>query len=535
MRKTPTRPSAPKKRISAPPAAPFRSPKRAVSIRSSHFDNFGFSASRTYFEAASNSNRIMQAPDGGPNAYNSEIDRVRQRSRWAYLNNSFYRQAVRQVANNVIHYGIKPRIKNKVLRKLWAKWGKECDARGRTDIYGGQWLMVATTARDGGALCRMRGRRPGDMRSGINFQLQFLEDDYLPLDKNEVTADGNLIVSGVERDQIERVVAYWLYDFHPKDLIKSSATGNVLPRRVPAADVLHIYMPDRLSDTRGYPWGASALNKAESVKSVDEAYVETRRGQAMHGGFITKPAGEEAPVLSTDGIEADGIEFAGMEPGTWTVLPDGHSVEFANPPQADPNYRDFKRSGIAELAVAFGLAPEHIDLDFRDLNDRQYRGLMLEVQRYLEVVQYHMIVFQMMQPIWERFVSEAFLNDLWAPEAGKTVEDYFEIEWITPARGYINPIQEVAAYSEAIKNGLSSRKRVSNSFGEDVEDIDEDNAADQARARGYGLQYPIYPALEFEQVLKQSMAESDADDDPEQDDDATEGSVPPPMRTSRPN
>ncbi|MGN8152524.1 phage portal protein [Agrobacterium sp. 22094] len=535
MRKTPTRSSAPKKRNSAPPAAPFRSPKLAVSVRSSHFDDLVFNRGRTYFEAASQTNRVASAPDAGPNSYNSEIETVRKDSRWAYANNSYFRQAVRQVANNITSYGIKPRIKDKVLRKLWNKWVKECDARGRLDFYGAQWALVAGVARDGEALVRIRQRRPGDMKSGINFQLQLLEPDYLPLDKNEVTESGNLITSGVERDLIERVVAYWLYDYHPKDVWRSVGANSVLPKRVSASDVLHLYLPDRLSDTRGYPHGASALRKAQSVKTVDDAYVETRKGQAMHGGFIVKPPGEEAPVLSADGVDSDGIEFAGMEPGTWTVLPDGHDVRFATPPQTDPNYRDFKRSGISELAVAFGLAPEHIDLDFKDLNDRQYRALMLENERYFSVLQHHMLVPQGLQPVWERFVSEAYINELWKPADGKTVDDYFEIEWITPARGYINPVQEVAAHSEAVRNGFTSRKRVSNSYGEDVEDIDEDNFTDQERARTYGLQYPVYPALEFDQVLAQSMAESDADDDPEQDDAATDGAVTPPMRTSRPS
>ncbi|MGO6692507.1 hypothetical protein ACCS54_18890 [Rhizobium johnstonii] len=39
------------------------------------------------------------------------------------------------------------------------------------------------------------------------------------------------------------------------------------------------------------------------------------------------------------------------------------------------------------------------------------------------------------------------------------------------------------------------------------------------------LPYPVYPALEFDQALAQSMAESD--DDPELDDDATDESVTP--------
>ncbi|WP_155737500.1 hypothetical protein [Agrobacterium tumefaciens] len=54
-----------------------------------------------------------------------------------------------------------------------------------------------------------------------------------------------------------------------------------------------------------------------------------------------------------------------------------------------------------------------------------------------------MMVQQFCQPVWERFVNEAYLNGLFDLEDGKTVEDYDEVEWIAPARGHINPLQEI--------------------------------------------------------------------------------------------
>ncbi|KQQ72432.1 hypothetical protein ASF70_12950 [Rhizobium sp. Leaf321] len=82
---------------------------------------------------------------------------------------------------------------------------------------------------------------------------------------------------------------------------------------------------------------------------------------------------------------------------------------------------------------------------------------------------------------------------------------------VAPARGHINPVQEVAAFTEAVLNGFTSRKHVANSFGQDIEDIDEDNAIDQERARLLGLRYPVYPGLDFKEVLSQSLAEDDED------------------------
>lgn len=125
-------------------------------------------------------------------------------------------------------------------------------------------------------------------------------------------------------------------------------------------------------------------------------------------------------------------------------------------------------------------------------------------------LQYQMIVRQFSQPIWERFVDEAYLSGLWKPAAGKTVDDYKEIVWMNLARGHIHPVQEISAYVEAIRAGITSRKRVAAALGEDAEEIDAENARDQQRARNLGLQKATYPALEgmnFQSVLQASEME----------------------------
>ena len=159
------------------------------------------------------------------------------------------------------------------------------------------------------------------------------------------------------------------------------------------------------------------------------------------------------------------------------------------------------------------MAVEHINLNFAKLGIHQYRAVMLECTRYFESLQYHMIVRQFCIPVWERFVDEAYPSGLWTPADGKTVDDYKDISWLNPARGHIHPVQEIAAFAEAVRNGFTSRKRVAASFGEDSEKIDAENARDQERAKRLGLQYGVYPALEsmqFGTVLQQSQEEDAA-------------------------
>ncbi len=481
-----TRSSAPKSR---------RISTHARSVRSSIFSNI-FKSAKHFFEAASNSKTIEQSVDVGPNGYNSEIEKVRRRSRWMYANDSFYRQACRQVANNCVHYGIKPVIKDKKLLKLWNRWQKEADVRGRLDFYGLQYVAGFVIPRDGEALVRFRERRDGDMRSGINFQLQMLEADHLPLDYTLQAPNGNWIVSGVERDVIERPSGYWLYDFHPKDW-QGTGQQSLIPKRVPAEDILHIYMPERLSDSRGYPWGASALNITERIRTSDEAQVEKQLTQAGFAGVFKKPRLSSDEPKEEMGAEKDedGQDFVPVERGVFAIVPDDYDVEFAPPTQSDANYGVFRREHLSGLAVAMGLAVEHITLNFEKLNDRTYRAVMLECQRFIESIQFHLFVNQFCAPVWRRFLSYAVLHGLWSVPENQDIEDLYDIEWMAPARGHIHPVQEIEAFVRAVENGFTSRKRVAASFGEDAEDIDAENAEDMRRAREINVAYPLYPAV----------------------------------------
>lgn len=469
----------------APPARTIRQTFGSWKRRASNF--FGLPAGSTFHEAAADNQRIIQSPDVGPNARNAEHARLRAQSRWMYANDPYFRQACRQVGNNVVHHGIKPIIRNKKLRKLWARWCREADAHGELDFYGMQHQVAVAMARDGEIIARFRPRYATDMKTKIPFQIELLEADHLPLDKTITGENGNLIISGVEKNQIRRPVAYWLLDHHPRDIF---LTGSALPKRVPATEVMHVYLPDRTGGTRGYPWGASALNVTQRARTYDEVQLERMIVSSSRGGYYKKPrmAGDEESLF--EGAEG---EFQAMEPNEWVEIPEGWDIEQATPLPGDSNYSDVKREYLSALAVAFGFYVEMVTMNHDKLtSDRQYRAVQLEMIRHIESIQHHVMVARFCQPSWERFVYSAYLAELFAPEEGKTVEDYYDVEWMTPKRGHIHPLQEIQAVAQAIQSGIISRKRAVAQLGEDVEDIDAENALDMARAILLKLNYTVY-------------------------------------------
>jgi hypothetical protein len=81
-----------------------------------------------------------------------------------------------------------------------------------------------------------------------------------------------------------------------------------------------------------------------------------------------------------------------------------------------------------------------------------------------------------------------------------------------PARGRIHPVRAVAVLKEALAAGFISHKQIAAMFGDDIEDIDEENATGQQRSMKLGLQYDVYPGpegLDFNAILQSSLVEDE--------------------------
>jgi len=472
---------------STAPAASGNRKLRRGGIRGAAASLFNaFFSTNTYHQSATNSPRIRWTSDVGPNSNNSEIAKIRARSRYAKANHPFIKQAIRQIANNCVGYGIRPVIAEASLEAVWEKWVIEADARGHFSFYGLQWHAVEAMVTDGEVLFRMRDRLDGDMQSGVPLQLQIMEADHLPLGWTRREPSGNYTLDGVERDIIDRVARYWLYPRHPQDW-----RGNVTsldPVPVNAADVCHMFLPERPTSERGIPWASAALNKNEFLEEYHLGEVAKKAIQSKFTTFYSKPLNEEGGFGGDDDIE---MQFANPDVGSAVEVPEGYKVDFAQMPTTDSNWDGFNRTILSEIAVCMGLCYELITLDFQGINDRAYRAMMLQVGKFLDSIVYHLVV-QCFSKVWRRWLAAAVLSGAWVVPEGKSIEDYMNPEWMPPPRGHVHPVQEIEALIEAVKNGLLSRQQATAEMGLNALEIDLQNQVDADRAGRMGLMYGIF-------------------------------------------
>lgn len=445
-------------------------------------------ASGAAYDTAGGGRRSLawRAPGYGPNAaLDYAAGRLRDQSREQTRKNAWAAAMVERIVANTVGTGITPQLGSGPAKALWQRWVDEADAAGQLDFYGLQALVMRGVVEAGEVFVRLRARRPEDGLS-VPLQLQVLEAEFVPMEKNEQLTGGH-IRQGIEFDALGRRVAYWMHRRHPAD--GSPELADATPVRVPASEVLHVYLPLRPGQLRGEPWLVRALAKLKELDVYDDAALVKKKVAALFAGFIKRPVPEgmaEEDLVKAWGSSAsvaDGVGGIALEPGTLQMLDIGEDIVFpTTPPETD--YEPFMRQQLRAVAAAVGLLYEQLTGDYEKVNDRLWRAAFNEFRRRCEMWQHHLLVFQFCRPAlarWEQLAKVA--------GALAATTDLAGTAWNPAAWPYINPVQDVQARRDEIRAGLASRRRSVGERGEDVEQIDRETAEDQARTDTLGVVY----------------------------------------------
>lgn len=464
---------------------------RAFMRSSTFLGNAGQQRSLEY-DAAGNGRRSTGwgTSNGGPNSVLvGNIDTLRRRSRHEARTNAWAASISEVIVTNVIGSGIKPMTKFPDLQRLWNKWTDEADASFSTDFYGLQAIALRSVIEGGDCFVRTRPRRPEDGLS-VPLQLQVLEAEHVPTTMSKDLGAAGSIVGGVEFDGIGRPAAYHMFREHPGERLLLNA-DNMATVRVPADSVMHLRMVRRPGEVRGEPWLARALVRLRELDLYNDAELVRKKSAAMFGGFIHTPGtDDDADILAGVGAsQEDGVVIDPLEPGTFPVLPPGYEVTFSQPADVGGSFDTFMRAQLRAIASSVGVTYEQLTGDYSQVNDRTMRAALLEFKRRASMWQWHLVVWQLCRPVWRRFVDMAILSGAWTPPAGASDDEIYAVEWTPEGWSYLNPIQEIRAYQEAIRSGLTSRSRVISELGYDASQIDREIAADNARADELGLMF----------------------------------------------
>lgn len=381
------------------------------------------------------------------------LARLRSNARELVRNNPLARRAVNVLVANIVGTGILPSALGrsaKSANKAFGRWARRCDADGRLDYYGLQALAVRTAILSGESLT-VRRPQPLDRMpaSTVPLQLQVLEGDHLDLAKTEVAAGGNYILQGIEFDGAGARVAYWLFDQHPGDQHLIAGKWGLTSRRVPAADVIHLYRVDRPGQLRGVPWFDAVITTMRDWGEYEEAERVRKKIEACVVALVTQPGGPEGPSLGGVGTGSTADKRAeSFEPAMIEYLNPGEDVKFNNPP-ASGGYAEYNRVQARTVAAGVDVMYEHLTGDLSGVNYSSFRAGDLMSRTLVEVARWHMVIPVWCEPTWAWFAHAGRI-------AGLVGDEGIESEWMPPRFQSVDPGKDALADLLEIRMGTKT-------------------------------------------------------------------------------
>lgn len=437
-------------------------------------------------------------PNAGPNQGGS-IDTVVTRVRDLVRNNPWAGAALDRYVSNSIATGIQAKAVNGTpeqkarVDQTWKRWSAVSDADHVLTFEAQQALAARAWKEAGECFARLRNRRAEDGLP-VPLQVQLIESEQCPRSYYATAPNGNQIREGVEFNAIGRRVAYWMYGSHPGDMASGIPTIDASQlRRIPADQVIHLYRPARPGQIRGVSDFAGVAAKAYGLDRISDNVDLRMQVGNLFSVFFKKSAPGDSMLDETApaGIaEDDGTPIAGLEPGTAVELPEGWEPVFSNPPNPGSDYAEYMRFGLLAFAARVGIPAEVLTGDLRDVSDRALKLILLEFHRLIEMDLWLYFVPQFCQRIRAAWWDAGVLaGALIAPGYAADPETYRETLWMPEGWPYSHPVQDVTADERAIAAGLTSRTKLVLRRGEDPQEIDAEQAADNARADALGLRY----------------------------------------------
>ena len=332
-------------------------------------------------------------------------------------------------------------------------------------------MIARAVVRDGECFLRMLSGPQG-------FRLAVLPADQIDPAMTRDLGDGGRIVAGVEFDASEQVVAYHVLPDAPGTAFAYYGE----PLRIPAAEILHIFDPIFPGQVRGMTWLAPVLLKLADYDAASDAMLMNLKTQSLFAGFVTDLEGGAAGF---DGNQDAGTVNVSLEPGAMRILPPGSDVKFAQPGGGLTEQVGFLKAQLREIAAGTGLMYEQLSGDLSEANYSSARFGLLEFRRLAEQRQRILIESQLLRPLWRRWINwKALAGEITAEDAADP--DYRAVRFVAPGWQWVDPLKEVNAEVRAIEAGLKSRAEVVASRGRDIDELDDEIAADRRAARQEG-------------------------------------------------
>ena len=446
--------------------------------------------------AGANTGRLFHSWTTSSSSADSEIKNdlktLRARSRELAKNDDYAKKFIRMVKTNVIgKNGImlqskaltenkKPdelaRVKIEQGFKAWSKKGV-CEITNKYSFRDVQNQVMTSIARDGEVLVRIIRNSDNEFK----FSLQLLEADHLDDRYNDTLASGNKVKLGVEYNEFGRPVAYWIFEQHPGNTFYGLGYGQRI--RVDANDMIHLFIPMRLSQSRGIPWMHAAMTRLNMVGGYEIAELTAARLAAAKNGFYETPPGSDE-YIGDDKVDKNPMQEA--EPGIYEVLPEGWKFTPNDPQHPTTAYKDFLKALLRGISSGLDVSYNYLANDLEGVNYSSIRAGVLDERDVWRDIQtwisehFHQVVF-------EEWLKMGLLTQaIRLPQSG--YDRWINVKWQPRGWQWVDPLKDAMSNVKEIEAGLKTAGDIAGEKGRDLEEIYIELEREKKLREKYNLQ-----------------------------------------------
>jgi len=488
-----------------------------------------------YSEAgASTKKRSLKGFTGKSASPNEDINwnnfTLRQRGRLMFMSSPIARSAIETQKTKVVGTGLNlhstidadllkmtPDAAKKWQRnterewKIWAENRENCDSTGMNTFAGMQQLAVVNLLPNGDIFGVFKRDFKTTPMNPYSLRIHMIEADRIctPYDlrlpphgmrTDGIAKNGNKIYDGVEVDKNGKVVAIYICNIYPNQMIRDAnkVEWERVQLRSPRTGLLNfvqILDSERPDQYRGVSYLAPVIEPMLNITRYTQSEVIAAMIQSWFTAWIktdTNPAefplaeasygDDDNPDIPPDrNISDNSMEYE-MGPGNVLHLAQNEDVKFGTPSIPTPGFDTFVKVLCKEIGAALNIPYDVLLKEFNASYSASRAALMEAWESFR--MRRAMLVERFCQPVYETWLAEAvalgrinapgFFNDPLIRAA------WCKAEWLGPVQGQLDPTKEVKADILAVAHGFKTHEQVTREYGggdwlENVERLKEEN------------------------------------------------------------
>jgi lambda family phage portal protein len=427
--------------------------------------------------------------------YRSEADylRILEYARDMDRNDIVVGQAVDRSVNNTMQSGFKLNIQinddseepleaglEKDLYARWSAWASDpdaCDLAGELTFDDAAWLAARASLVDGDIVGL----------GTIEGPLQLIEGHRIRTPRSTTRH----VVHGVLLDDQRRRLEYWITkdDIDPQRPVPR--VSDVVPYRVRdelgGRMLFHVLHPKRVTQTRGVSAFAPMFDHLGMFEDINFARlvqqqivscfaVFREREKTFTGGAYKK--GQQTTDTWSGGASR---VLEGIAPGMDILGAPGEKLSGFSPDVPNPEYFPHVKLILTLIGINLGLPLVLMLLDAGETNFSGWRGAIDQARLGFRRNQQAMVQ-RWHSPIYRWKLNQWIAEDsILRSAANRLGPRFFRHRWSTPKWPYIEPHKDALGDATQVDNRLSSRRRLLDERGIDIDELDSEIVADNGR------------------------------------------------------